>query len=359
MLLVNNAGDWGHVFRPLEHAEWNGCRAADLVFPFFLFIMGVAMAFSFGRRAAAEAGPPMSQVLRRVVLLSLLNAVLAVFAWGAFLGHFRFYGVLQRIAFCYLFASLIVLRTGALAQAFWAAGLLAFYALILRFVPVPGRGPGTLEKFSNVVDYVDSKLMLPLLYEIDKAAHIGHDPEGLLSTCGAVATTLCGALCGRWLSAPGRSAARKALTMAVAGMLLLASGLVWGAVLPLNKNLWTPSYVLVTAGWAFLGLSSFYWLIDVRGVKAWAQPLIVYGSNAIAAYVGVGIMSYSVVWIRWQDGPGHQIRLKTYLYQHLYQSWIPRYLGDRVSSAAWGATYVVLWWFLMRLLYRRRIFIKV
>ncbi|MCX5795616.1 MAG: heparan-alpha-glucosaminide N-acetyltransferase domain-containing protein [Elusimicrobia bacterium] len=349
MFLVNNAGDWDHVFPPLAHADWNGCTAADLIFPFFLFIMGVAMTYSFGKRA--QDGPPIAPIIRRTLLLSALNALLALFAWGAFLGHFRFYGVLQRIAFCYLCTSIIVLRTEALGQALWAAGLLAAYALILRL--------GSLERFANVVDRVDSKLMLPWLYEIDRKTGLGHDPEGLLSTLGALATTLSGVLCGQLLRKPGRSAARKLGSLALAGSLLLAAGLLWARGLPLNKNLWTPSYVLATSGWAFLGLALFYWLIDIRGIRAWAQPFIVYGSNAIAAYVGVGLMSYSVVWIRWTDGPGHAIRLKTYLYQSLYQSWIPHWLGDRVSSAAWGASYVALWWFLMWLLYRKRIFIKV
>jgi predicted acyltransferase len=323
--------------------------------------MGAAMACRFGRQAGTDGqgGPPMSQVLRRTLLLSGLNALLAVVAWGAFLGHFRFYGVLQRIAFCYLLTSLIAMRTGALAQALWAAGLLAGYALILRFVPISGHGPGGLERFSNIADYVDSKLMLPLLYEIDRNAGVGHDPEGLVSTLGAVATTLSGVLCGGLLLRSDRSVEKKVGIMTLAGALLLTAGLLWSRSLPLNKNLWTPSYVLVTSGWAFLGLASFFWLIEVKGLKAWAQPFVIYGSNAIAAYVGVGLMSYASVAIRWQDAPGHVIRLKTFLYRALYQSWIAPLCGDRVSSAAWGATYVALWWFLMWTLYRKRIFIKV
>jgi predicted acyltransferase len=337
MFLVNNAGDWDHVFPPLAHADWNGCTAADLIFPFFLFIMGVAMTYSLGKNKES----PLPQVIRRTLILSALNALLALFAWGAFLGHFRFYGVLQRIAFCYLFTSLIVLRTGVLAQALWAAGLLAAYSLVLR--------SGSLERFANIVDHVDTKLMLPWLYEIDEKARLGHDPEGLLSTLGALATTLSGVLCGHLLRRPARSGARKLGDMVLTGLLCLAAGLLWSRDLPLNKNLWTPSYVLLTSGWAFLGLALFYWLIDVRGLQAWAKPFIVYGSNAIAAYVGVGVMSYSLV----------GLHLKGPLYQSLCHSWIPPLFGERVCSAAWGAGYVALWCFLMWLLYRKRIFIKV
>jgi predicted acyltransferase len=344
MFLVNNAGDWDHVFPPLAHADWNGCTGADLIFPFFLFIMGVAMTYSFSKRAE---GPELAaQIVRRTLILSALNVLLALVAWWAFLGHFRFHGVLQRIAFCYFFASLIILRAGALAQALWAAGLLAGYQLLLS-------AGGSLERGSNIVDRFDSWLMLPWLY--DK----GHDPEGLLSTLGALATTLSGALGGFLLRRPGRSPLGKVWDMVLAGAACLAAALLWSRLAPFNKNLWTPSYVLLTSGWAFLALALCHWLIDLRGWRAWAQPFIVYGSNAIAAYVGVGLMAYTVVGIRVPDGLGQSIRLKTWLYQHLYQSWIAAWLGDRVSSAAWGASYVALWWFLMWLLYRKRIFIKV
>lgn len=361
MFQVNNAGDWSHVFSPLRHAGWHGCTATDLIFPFFLFIVGVAMVFSFSKRL--ERGESKKdlflQVVRRTVILYILGCIIMVTAWGAYLEHYRFVGVLQRIALCYFFVSLIIMYGGVRAQTAWAVGLLALYYLLLKFVPVPGHGAGGLEKFTNLADYVDTKLLGIYLVDFDKTLGMGHDPEGLFSTIPSISSMLAGVLCGHWLRNKERSGYEKVAGLAVAGTLLLIVASIWKHDMPFNKNLWTSSYVFHTTGWALLCLGVCYWIIDIKGYRAWSKPFVVYGTNAITAYFGVSVMAYTTVWIRWEDAAGETVMLKYFLYDNLYKTWIPHIFGDRISSAAWGASYVLLWCGLMWILYRKKIFIKI
>jgi predicted acyltransferase len=361
MFLVNNAGDWDHVFAPLRHAQWNGCTATDLVFPFFLFIVGVAMVFSFSKRLARGNSKKelFFAVVRRTIILYVLGCIIMVTAWGAYLEHYRFIGVLQRIALCYFFASLIIMYGGVRAQAIWTVGLLLLYYLILKFVPFPGHGAGGLKQFANIVDYVDTKVFGVFVYEFDKNLGMGHDPEGLLSTIPSISSTLAGVLCGHWLMRKERGSYEKVAGLAVAGTLLLIMASLWKYDMPFNKNLWTPSYVIHTTGWALLCLSVCYWAIDIKNYRTWSKPFVVYGTNAITAYFGVSVMAYTTVWIRWEDAAGKTVYLKYFLYDNLYRSWIPHIFGDYISSAAWGASYVVLWCGLMWILYKKKIFIKI
>jgi predicted acyltransferase len=361
MLLVNNAGDWGHVFPPLLHADWNGATATDLIFPFFLFIVGVAMTFSFSKRLSQGESKRVLflHVLRRTVILYILGCLIMITVRGAYLGHFRYVGVLQRIAFCYFFASLIIMYGGVRAQIAWTVWFLALYYFMLKFIPVPGHAAVTLDRFANIADYFDTKLLGASLYEYDKALGMGHDPEGLLGTIPAISSTLAGVLCGHWLRSKSRTNYEKVAGMAVAGTLLLIVASLWKYDMPFNKNLWTPSYVVHTTGWALLCLALFYWVIDIKNYRAWAKPFVVYGTNAIAAYFGASVMAYSTIWIRWKDAAGKTVYLKYYLYDHLYKSWIPYLFGDQISSAAWGMSYVLLWLGIMWILYKKKIFIKV
>jgi predicted acyltransferase len=361
MLLVNNAGDWGHVFPPLLHAEWHGCTATDLIFPFFLFIVGVAMTFSFGKRLALGESKKtlLLHVLRRTILLYILGDIIMISVWGAYLGHYRVVGVLQRIAFCYFFASLIVMYAGVRAQVAWTIGLLAVYYYMLKFIPLPGHAAVSLDRFANIADYIDTKLLGGTLYEWDKTLGMGHDPEGIVGTIPSISSTLAGVLCGHWLREKARSHYEKVAGMAFAGTLLVIIAALWKYDMPFNKNLWTPSYVVHTTGWALLCLGVCYWAIDIKGYRRWAKPFVVYGMNAIAAYFGASVMAYTTVWIRWKDAAGKTVMLKYYLYDHLYKSWIPYIFGDQISSAAWGISYVLLWLALMWILYKKKIFIKV
>lgn len=361
MLLVNNAGDWGHVFPPLLHAEWHGCTFTDLIFPFFLFIMGVAMSFSFSKRLSREADRKglYIQIVKRTALLYILGSIIIFFASKGLGKPFKPYGVLQRIALCYLFSSLILLYSGVRGQIFWAVLFLGIHYVILKLIPFAGHRGGSLEPFANISDWIDTKLFGTHLGEFNKNLGMGHDPEGLLGTLSSISSTLAGVLCGNWLRNKDKSGYEKVSGMAAAGIALLGLGLLWRYDIPLNKNLWTPSYVVYTTGWALLCLGACYWLVDLKGYKAWTKPFVVYGMNPIAAYFGASIMAYTTVWIRWKDAAGKTVMLKYFLYDHIYKSWVPSVFGHTISSACWGMSYVILWCFIMWILYRKKIFIKV
>ena len=188
---------------------------------------------------------------------------------------------------------------------------------------------------------------------------IGHDAEGFLGTISAISSTLAGVLCGHWLRSKNADGYEKVAGMAVVGTILLSLGELWSYNIPLNKNLWTPSYVVYTTGWALLCLSVCYWLIDIKGYKGWTKPFLVYGVNPITAYFGASIMAYTTVWIRWEDAAGKTVMLKYFLYDHIFKSWVPSIFGNTISSACWGMSYVILWCALMWIMYKKKIFIKV
>jgi predicted acyltransferase len=367
MLLVNNAGDWDHVFPPLLHAEWQGCTATDLVFPFFLFIMGVAMTFSFARRLQEADGRRklLPQILRRAAILIGLGLLLNLevhlatkdLSWGS--PGYRIPGVLQRIGLCYLFASLIVLWTGIRGQVLWTVGILLFYYALMKFIPVPGYGAGDLSKEGNLSTYLDTLILGSHAHDRVQGLYPHHDPEGLLSTIPAIASVLMGILAGHWIRDKKRDGNEKVAGLSVAGLGLFIVAALWKYDFPFSKRIWTSSYVVHTSALALLTLAALYWIIDVKGVKAWSKPFVVYGTNAIAAYFGASAMAYSTIWIRWTTETGESMYLKTWIYNTFYASWIPDVFSATVSSAAYGATYVVLWCALMWILYRKRIFLKV
>jgi predicted acyltransferase len=285
MILVNNPGDGPAAYPPLQHSAWNGWTPTDLVFPFFLFIVGVAMVFSF--RARRERGASRRTLMAHVVWRSLILFGLGMFLNG-FPNHYqlaswRVYGVLQRIAVCYLITSALALWTKRRGQAFAVLACLAGYWIVMRYVSVPGFGvPGRdiplLDPDRNLAAWLDRKLLLGHLWEGTR------DPEGVLSTLPAVATCLLGLLTGEWL-ASDRSRSTKAAGMAGAGLLCVAAGELMNIWFPINKKLWTSSYVVFTAGLALLSLALAYWVLDIRQWRSWSKPFVVFGKNAIAAYV--------------------------------------------------------------------------
>ena len=362
MLLVNNAGDWGHVWGPLEHADWHGCTATDLIFPFFLFIMGVAMQFSFAGRLAKEGGRRgvIIQIFKRTIILFSLGLILHVFADWGYMGHYRVYGVLQRIAICYFIVSFIMINTNIQGQIKYFFGFLVVYYLILKLIPSPGQTVASLDRFKNIMDYVDTKLFGSWNYEHSETiASMYHDPEGLISTLGALGTTLAGGVCGYWLRRKDKNDMEKVAGMSAIGVILIIAAKLLKHDIPLNKNIWTPSYVIYTAGAALLCLSVCYWLIDIKGWRTWAKPFLYYGTNAIAAYFGASMMALIIVIIRVTGDGGKVMRLKTYLFAHYYKSWMPGIFGIYATSAAYGASFVVLWCIITWILYRKKIFIKV
>ena len=344
MILVNNPGDWGAIYSPLEHASWHGWTPTDLVFPFFLFIVGVSITLALGRRATSTEN-------KRDLYVKIIRRTLIIFALGLVLGGFPYYdlntiripGVLQRIAVCYLVASVIFLNTRWRTQAIIAAALLILYCVIMNYVPVPGFGAGNLGMEGNLAAYVDRRVLgghtwKPL-----------YDPEGILSTIPAIATALCGVLTGHLLRSK-RAALEKVSAMFVAGLAALVAGWVWGFWFPVNKALWTSSYVLVTAGMALQFLAFCYWLIDVKGYKSWAKPFLIFGSNALILYFLAELFS-NIIGVVTLGG----VDLKSWLYDSLYASWA----SPLNASLMFAISIVLLWLGVMTILYRKKIFIKV
>lgn len=346
MILVNNPGSWSHVYGPLRHAEWHGWTPTDLVFPFFLFIMGVALPFSFARRKERgdSRGRLWGHVARRSAILFGLGLFLAAFPRFDF-ATLRIMGVLQRIGLVYLLAGTAYLFLGRRGRGVLLTALLLGYWLLLTQVPVPGYGAGDLSPAGNLGAYLDRLLLDGHLWRKD------WDPEGLLSTLPAVGSTLMGIFAGEWLR-KGPPALPRALGLAGAGALGVALGWVWGTVFPINKPLWTSSYVVFTGGAAAVLLAVFYGLMEVRGSRGWAGPFVVYGMNAIAVFVASTLVAKILGWIRLgPEGP----TLKGWLYTHLFASWA----GPLNGSLAFALAYVLLWLGAMWLLYRKGIFLKV
>ncbi|MBX7243868.1 MAG: heparan-alpha-glucosaminide N-acetyltransferase domain-containing protein [Candidatus Sumerlaeaceae bacterium] len=361
MLLVNNAGDWDHVFSQLEHAEWHGCTATDLIFPFFLFIMGVAMPFSFGRRLEQGTAPAslIPQILKRALLLFALGLFLNFLMTSARGKPMRIMGVLERLGICYAAASLIILWGRERVQIVWIAVLLLGYYFLMSLVSVHGHGGGLFLMKGNLATYLDNLVFGNRCLEWDAKASYGHEPEGLLSTIPSIASVLIGCLAGELLRRPGYTGYQKACMLFAGGVALVILGKWWDLSFPMNKNIWTSSYVLFTGGWALLLLATIYWLVDLEGRAGWTKPFVVYGMNAITAYVGASAMAYTSIWIKWAGPDGKMISLKGWIYNHCYKSWIPSIAGDYVCSAAYGMSYVVLWCAIMWILYRKQIFLKV
>lgn len=349
MILVNTPGSWSHVYGPLLHAEWHGWTPTDLIFPFFLFIVGVAMAFSLVPRLEREDDRPavFRKVLKRSLILIVLGLLLSAFPRFD-IATMRFPGVLQRIGVVYFFASLVVLKAGVKGQAIATALILLAYWALMVLVPVPGGEAGDLTPDGNLAAFLDRLVF---------GSHIWRDnwdPEGLLSTLPAVATTLLGVLTGRVLRS-GRDKAEITAWMFVAGWAAILTGLIWGWVFPINKNLWTSAYVVFAAGAALQFLAVCYWLIDVKGWQSWAQPAVVFGMNAIAVFVASGLFVKTLITIRIPAADGASVSLYTWIYLHLFVPWA----GPMNGSLAFALTNILLWYGLMYLLYRKQIFIKI
>lgn len=354
MLLVNNPGSWAYVYGPLQHAEWHGWTPTDLIFPFFLFIVGVATTFSFGNRLdrGADRRELFAKVAKRSLILFGLGLLLHGFPEYD-LSTIRIPGVLQRIAVAYFFASAVVLTTGWRGQAAVAGTLLLVYWGLLMLVPVPGVGAGVLEPGRDLGAFLDR-----LVFGTEHlwAQSRTWDPEGILSTLPAIGTVLVGVLAGHWIRSDRRDA-DKLVGLFIAANTGLGLGLLWGTIFPINKSLWTSSYVLFTGGMALHLLAICYWLVDVRHRRAWAKPFVILGMNAIAAFFLSGLFARVLGLVQVGGDPGDvaAVSLKAWLYNNLFASWA----GPLNGSLTFAVGYVLVWLGLMAVLYRRRIFIKV
>lgn len=354
MILVNTSGDGAHTYRLLRHSPWNGCTLADVVFPCFLFMVGISLVLSLGGKL--RRGVP-----RRVLVRQALQRALVLFAIGIAINGFprfdlhtlRVFGVLQRIAICFFLASLIYLWLRPRAVVWLTVGILLGYWILLRWVPVPGYGlPGVsvplLDPHGNLPAWIDRHL-LPAMH----LYHQGYyDPEGLLASLPALASTLIGVLTAFFLQTP-RSAAAKATRLLVAGILCLLAGLAWSHWLPLNKRLWTSSFVLFNAGVSALALSIFIWWLDVqkKGTQL-AMPLIAFGTNALAAYA---LSEFLASFLSSAKVPGSVHTLQKTLFVP-FATFIP---DPYIAALTYAVVYVTICFIPVLLLFRKKVFLKV
>lgn len=403
MILVNNPGSWRNLYTPLGHAPWHGWTPTDLVFPFFLFIVGVAMALAFARRreAGVSSSTLLGQVVRRSVILFLLGLCLVRFPDPKVIGPFlvgvaalafwpsskagvsnagrswrwpvtivlllaaivlfamqldeiaaakiRVPGVLQRIAVCYLLGSVIMLVTGTTGRLLATIALLVGYSWIMYSVAPPAGFEAKVVGPEGLLhEWIDQRVLGDHLYSERP------DPEGLLSTLGALATTLLGVLTGQWLHTQ-RQRKDQALGMFAWGNVLLLAGCFVAYWIPLNKKIWTASYVLLTGGLALQVFTMCFWMIDIKGWRRWSWPLLVFGTNAILVYCLSSAGARVLGLIKLIGPEGNTITAKAWLLAHTYDG----VLSPKMASLAWALTYVAFWLLVLIPLYRRRIFIRV
>jgi len=406
MILVNNPGSWRHIYGPLRHAEWNGWTPTDLVFPFFLFIVGVSLAFAMERRLERGSGhlELLAQALRRSAIIFLLGLFMAgfpnwrlvapyglmvmglslachdapIFSWGSdgsarlrkvaggllviaaiacFIVDFGYFqesrirvpGVLQRIAVCYCVASLVLLSTRSAGRIAVILLLLVGYELIVAYTAPPAGYTAKVTGESGLLhDWIDVQLLGAHLYSERP------DPEGLLSTLPAIATTLLGLVTGSWLRGT-RDDRDKLIGMFFVANLLLFAGLWLDAAVPINKKIWSSSYVVLTAGLAMHVLAMCYWLIDVRGWRRWSSPLVVFGTNAIVVFVASSLLAKMLG--RWKvaDAVGGTRSVKAWLFEEGFASWA----SPLNASLLFALAYITFWLVMLLPLYRAKVFVRV
>lgn len=424
MVLVNNPGTWSHIYDPLEHASWHGLTPTDWIFPFFLFIVGVAIPIALGKRlvegitqkvytkivsrsamifalglsmsvipffqfAATNAPDWLKMLIWMAMTGGLLFLLLRNFKAAGILiglsiagviglnlagynvvpynfGTMRIPGVLQRIAVCYLVVSFIFLHTNWKQQIYIAIGILLGYWAVMTLVPVPGCDVTTIDdKACNLAAWLDRSILTE--DHIWRSAKV-FDPEGILSTLPAIATTIAGVLTGTWLtkrpsasvlSESGGTAhddnLNKVSGLFFFGTVLLGAGYVWNSYFPFNKALWTSSYVLVTAGLALLTLGACFWLIDIKGYKAWAKPFVIFGMNALPLFVFSGIFARMIGAYRVSGADGQPVAVQKWVFDNIFLS-----VAQPVdASLLYAICFILVWLFLMWLLFRKDIYIKV
>ena len=370
MLLVNDPGSWSAIYPPLEHAPWNGWTLTDLIFPFFLFIVGITTHLSLRKREPQEMVP---KILRRglmIVGVGLLLNAFPFFWWGKIAGnpdptlwqrivwraeHLRFAGVLQRIGIAYMAAALLTLRTTRRQQIAIISAILIGYWIVMTLVPVPGTG--TIGAF--LLDQPDKTLAAWSDRAILGTNHIWSqsktwDPEGPLSTIPAVATAMLGVLAGQWIADRRRNLAERIAGLYAVGCLAMLGGSVWGVFFPINKNLWSSSYVIFTAGFACVVLATCLWLVDVRHIRGWTRALVIYGVNPLIAFVGSGVMARLIDSLLKTNVGGRKISLHQASYQILFEPYFP----DKFASLLWALCFVAFWLAILWALERRNIIVK-
>lgn len=379
MTIVNNPGDWGHIYAPLEHAAWNGCTPTDLVFPFFLFIVGVSVSLNAGQivPGAKIISRTLSLLLlgwflsffakihvgdwtgvsllivrlvatglvtvifftdyaRKLYVLFTLFILALVLAFGGFddFANVRLPGVLPRIALVYAVLASLQGRVAARGLVFISLLFLISYWAIMNYVPVPGIGAANLHEGTNLAAYVDNYMLPGHLWSVTKT----WDPEGILSTIPAFATGIMGMLAGLYFRSQTR-------ILAMAGLFCIVLGAVWDLYFPINKALWTSSFVLYTAGWAIVLLCLLYWLVDVQQFKAWTKPFVIFGVNPMLVFFFSGIIPRTLNMVE-IEGTG----LSAFLQDFLFAS---RITDPYLASLAGALCYLLIWYVILQFFYRR------
>jgi predicted acyltransferase len=376
MLLVNDPGTWSAIFPPLEHAAWDGWTPTDLIFPFFLFIVGITTYLSMSARRARgdDDRALVKQILRRGIIIYLLGFAMAMFPfyqWGTIdslpnatawqriifrIEHVRILGVLPRIGIVYICAGLLTLKTTLKQQVIIIASLLLGYWFAMTLIPVPGEGAiGAAllhTKDRNLAAYLDRLILGTNHIWI---GGVTFDPEGPMSTIPAIGTAMLGVIAGRWLALKEKPLLERITGLFAVGSLGMVLGLMWNWSFPINKSLWTSSYVLFTAGMACVALATIMWIVDYVNVKWWTKPFVVFGVNPIVAFVGSGVMARLIYTLWHVSYNGKSTAVQDAIYQSVFLPWLP----ERVASLAFALTYVLFWYGILLVLYRKKIILKV
>lgn len=346
MVLVNGAPPTDSIYAPLVHAPWHGWTLADTIFPLFLFIVGISITFSLKPGDAGRFA--YSRIVRRTAVLIAINVLLVNFPYYE-LHKLAVTGVLTHIAVCYLVVALLHLRTTWRAQVALIAAIWVVHWALLRLLEVPGFGAGNLTPTGNTSRYVDQLLLGPH----SRSYYDEIETSGVLAVFSSITTTTIGLLTGGWLQRKADPAARIA-ALFTAGFALLVLGSAWGAVLPINKSLWTGSYAALTAGISLQILAAGYWVMELRGWKSWAKPLQVAGVNALALYVLSQGIQRILVYGRIPDAHGGSVRLRHAIYEGVFSRWLPGEPGALV----YALVFLLVCFGVLAVLYRKRIFIK-
>ena len=343
MILVNYPGSWKFIYGPLEHAEWHGLTPTDLIFPFFLFIVGISIGLSFTK--LLEKGTSKKELYRKIIFRAL-----KIFSVGIFLSlipnfdfyNIRFAGVLQRISIVFLVCSFIFLNTSSKAQVWMGIITLIAYWLIMTLIPTPGVGEVSLERGINLAAWVDSILLPGRMWQGT------WDPEGILSTFPSIVTGITGLLAGHLLLSK-RTPQEKVILFMIFGFVTVTMGYVWGLTFPVNKNLWSSSFVLVTSGLASLLLGTLYYIVDIRNHTSGTKPGIIFGANAIAIYFISDIISILFYSIKFGAAS---------LNEHFMQTFTGAGLDPKLVSMLYAIIFVFINFGIAYILYRKKIFIK-
>jgi predicted acyltransferase len=352
MILVNNPGSWSNIFSPLRHSEWDGCTPTDFIFAFFLFIIGVSIVYAMdGKRKDVKNHPKLIlAIFKRSFIILAIGAFLALssnFDWSIV----RIPGILPRIALVFCISGILYVKTATRTQIYVIIALLVGYYILMNYVDVPGYGHATLDPANNLGIWVDRFVFSENhLWQHGKQT----DPEGLLSTLPAVATVLIGLITGTRLKSLQSKNTDELAGLIIFGIIMILVAIIGNAYFPINKSLWTSTYVLYTAGFAILFLAILHWLIDIKGYMKFIAPFIAFGRNAITAYVIAGIVPVLLYKIEIPDN-GKSVSLWNYANLHFFMPYFSPNTASLIPAVLMLLlVFAPIWW-----MYKRKIVIKI